>query len=171
MAHKFILKNKCVICNYYFTETQNFEKKTAKLINLRAYHSNYTEQQLPCGSLTTSSDMFEKNLKEIVSIFDKFFKHFKWKPNVLTKMISVISQKQNFFCHCESHKDEIMKFIVKVLIRFTIKNINNSLKDKNIKNKILKVIPNSKHLNKKMKRTNISSSSKKSYKNLRKKYL
>lgn len=155
-AHKFISKNKCVFCKNYFKESHNLEKKTAKLINLRAYKSKSSEQRLPCGSLTTPSDMFENDLKEITSIFDKFFKHFKSKPHVSINMISVISRNKEFFSHCQSHQDEILNFIVKVLIRFTIKHFNNSLKDNNIKNKILKVRQNNRPLNKKRKSGNYS---------------
>lgn len=76
--------------------------------------------------------MFQRDLKEIVSIFDTFFKHFKWESHVLTKMLSVITHKKKF-CH------------VKVLIRFTINHFNNSIKD-NIKNKTLKLRQNTTYL-------------------------
>lgn len=135
LAQKFVSKYNCSHCSKYFKEKENFDKKTAAIIKLRAFRSY---------CLTTPSNAFENDLNLIIFEFEKYFKCFKTKQNVCTQMYQIITNKIKLKSDCEKHCNITLKCIIQVLIRFTLKNFNNSLKDIKIKNEILKASVNGK---------------------------
>lgn len=135
LVKKIIAKIQCNDCIKYLKETENYDKKTAELINLRAY-KNF--------SLTTPSDAFESDLKSAIAVFDRYFKYFKSKEKVHKRMLKILCNKIKLNCSCEIHSDFIMGCITNVLIKFNVKNFNNSLKNLPLKKKILKASKNGK---------------------------
>ena len=67
-------------------ETVDFNKDTSELIILRSYPS---KQNPGARNLITPSTRFEADVKLIIDIFEKFFYFYRYKNDILKKLIAL----------------------------------------------------------------------------------
>ena len=109
----------CALCKNYLIDSSNSYKSSHTLISLKSY-----------GTLTNPTDNFKILVEIIQAIFDKKFTQCQFENNLCKNLIQYFEHMKlplQSSCSNAEHKIKILKFIIIGLIRFTLRNTNNSL--------------------------------------------
>lgn len=121
-----IKKFNCTFCNKYSSIEEDTGRLSTTLVRMRAYKCS-NEPELSTGHLCIPSEQFETDFNKIISVFEENVFNFLYKDNVVLNIFNVLNKKDLKIPNC--HKQEIIKYIATLLIRFQLRKCNNKLKE------------------------------------------
>lgn len=128
-----IKKFKCNTCTEFSSLPNQIAESTTevdenlKLIQLRAYECS-KEKNLLYGHLTIPSKIFEGDFTKILSIFETNIFNVISEHEVISKINQICLDKIPNLRFPDCHKLQILKYITTLLLRFTLRKMNQKLK-------------------------------------------
>lgn len=130
-----IKKFNCSACNKYSSILEDTGRQSTTLVRMRAYKCS-NEPDLSTGHLCIPSEQFELDFNKIFSVFEGIVFNFLYKDNVVLNISKVLNEERLKIPGC--HKQDIMKYIATLLIRFQLRKCNNKLKEPKLNKQNLK---------------------------------